>query len=53
MISYALLLGQGNSLPCKLEEFTCSNGQYISGDKECDSVMDCTDGTDDILNVAG
>ena len=33
---------------CKTSDFTCNNGDCIPGRSQCDKIMDCTDGSDEI-----
>ena len=43
---HALSLFQG----CQSDEFTCSNGQCIPDNEECDGNSDCNDNSDEHSN---
>ena len=34
---------------CRSDQFTCANGQCIFATFECDTIVDCADGSDESL----
>lgn len=39
--------GRGSRSVCRISEFSCSRGKCVPGDKYCDGVDDCGDGSDE------
>ena len=38
---------------CRVDEYTCANGQCIAVDEVCDFKYDCVDGSDEDASVCG